>query len=74
MTSRHDRIVQCSAGHLFASPWVPLPSLKAVWFPWRFQRCPMGRHWALVRPIAPGRLTNEQPAAASDTRGARISP
>ncbi len=45
-------LVRCRDGHLFRTIWVPGVSVKAVrlgW--WRFQFCPVGRHWAMVRPV-----------------------
>lgn len=63
MSSRVDRIVECSAGHLFTTLWVPLASFKAVRFDGsgrRFQRCPVGRHWAMVHLVDPAALTAAQ--------------
>lgn len=52
MFENFDRPVRCSAGHLFTTTWVPLGSLKAVRLGRRrYQRCPVGRHWAIVRPL-----------------------
>jgi hypothetical protein len=47
-----ERIVRCRQGHLFTTTLVPGASLKAVRL-WnvRFQRCPVGRHWSLVKPV-----------------------
>ena len=54
MFERFDRPVRCSAGHLFTTIWIPLGSLKAVRLGGRrFQRCPVGRHWAMVTPLDP---------------------
>jgi hypothetical protein len=44
--------VRCRDGHLFTTLWIPgasLKSLKLGW--WRFQYCPVGRHWSLVTPV-----------------------
>lgn len=58
MAGRFDRIVRCSQGHLFETIWVPLASLKAVRLgPRRFQRCPVGKHWALVSRVDESTLT-----------------
>ena len=44
--------VECRDGHRFTTLWIPGASLTSVrlgW--WRFQRCPVGRHWSLVTPV-----------------------
>jgi len=52
MFEQYDRAVRCDAGHLFTTIWVPLASLKAVRLgSRRYQRCPVGRHWASVVPL-----------------------
>jgi hypothetical protein len=62
-------VVRCRKGHLFTTIWVPGASLKSArlgW--WRFQRCPVGRHWALVTPVRRADLTpDEQRLAAAST-------
>ena len=58
-------IVRCRQGHLFTTIWIPGPSLKALrlgW--WRVQRCPVGRHWTLVRPVKESGLTKSEKRAA----------
>jgi len=68
-----DVVVRCRAGHLFTTIWVPGASLKAVrlgW--WRFQRCPVGRHWSLVTPVRRSDLTEEEEGVASEQRDLRI--
>jgi hypothetical protein len=65
MTNRFDTIVRCSKGHLFTTIWVPLGSFKAVRLgPRRYQRCPVGHHWALVRKVDPDTLTPAELEAA----------
>lgn len=54
-------IVRCRGGHLFTTLWVPGASIKAVrlgW--WRYQRCPVGRHWSLVTPVQDSELTDAE--------------
>jgi hypothetical protein len=68
-----DVVVRCRQGHLFTTIWVPLASLKAVrlgW--WRFQRCPVGRHWSLVSPVRASELSEEQRLAAAAAKDVRI--
>ena len=52
--------VRCSKGHLFRTTWIEGGSLKAIRLGpvRRFQRCPVGRHWALVRPVKEKDLTD----------------
>src|SRR5271170_133055 len=45
-------VVRCSKGHLFRTSWSPLGSFTAIRLgPARFQHCPVGDHWSLVRPV-----------------------
>ncbi len=66
-------VVRCRQGHLFTTIWVPGASLKAVrlgW--WRLQRCPVGRHWSLVRPVRAGDLSEEERAQAAQVHDLRV--
>ena len=54
-------IVRCRQGHLFTTLWIPAASVKSLrlgW--WRFQYCPVGRHWSLVTPVREDSLTEEE--------------
>ena len=53
--------VRCRKGHLFRTTWIEGGSLKAIRLGplLRFQRCPVGQHWALVRPVKEKDLTDE---------------
>src|SRR5579884_1293422 len=54
-------IVRCRRNHLFTTIWIPGVSLKSLRLgPWRFQRCPVGRHWSLVTPVNAAGLTQDQ--------------
>lgn len=45
-------IVRCSRGHLFTTTWSPWGSLTSIRLGFaRFQHCPVGNHWGLVRPV-----------------------
>lgn len=60
-------VVRCRQGHLFTTVWAPGVSLKSVrlgW--WRYQRCPVGRHWSLVSPVRESDLSEEQLHAARE--------
>jgi hypothetical protein len=68
-----DVVVRCRRGHHFTTIWVPGVSLKALrlgW--WRVQRCPVGRHWALVTPVRRADLTPDALRAAQEARDLRI--
>lgn len=64
-------VVRCSKGHLFTTTWIEGGSLKAVRLGplTRYQRCPVGNHWAIVHPIKDEDLTDDERriAAASST-------
>lgn len=63
------RVVRCSKGHVFTTVWLPGGSLKAVRLGWaRFQRCPVGKHWSLVRPVRDYELTDEERRSAEKYR------
>ena len=67
------RIARCSEGHLFTSTVIPGVSFRAVRLgSERYQRCPVGNHWSLVRWVDPSTLTPEQRAAAAAVRDSRI--
>lgn len=68
-----DVVVRCRDGHLFTTIWVPFASLKAIRLgPVRLQRCPVGRHWTVVRPVKDRDLTDEERLAASRHHDLRI--
>ena len=66
-------VVRCRHDHLFTTMWVPGASLKALrlgW--WRYQRCPVGRHWTLVTPVDVTTLTEDDRRVAAQHRDAAI--
>jgi hypothetical protein len=66
-------VVRCRQGHLFTTIWVPGASLKSLrlgW--WRFQRCPVGKHWSLVTPVRESDLTEEEQRIAREAKDLRI--
>lgn len=68
-----DVIVRCRSGHLFTTLWVPGASVKALrlaW--WRFQWCPVGRHWTLVSPAQRDDLGDEEREAALRVHDLRL--
>jgi hypothetical protein len=53
-------VVRCSKGHVFTTPWSPLGSFTSIRLGGaRWQRCPVGNHWALVKPANDADLTDE---------------
>ena len=68
-----ERIVRCRSGHLFSTTLVPGMSLKAVRL-WnvRFERCPIGHHWTLVKPVDESTLSADELAAARAHHDLRI--
>ena len=68
-----DTVVRCRDGHVFTTLWIPGASFKSIrlgW--WRFQRCPVGPHWALVTPVPSASLSEEDRALAAEHRDVRI--
>jgi hypothetical protein len=52
--------VRCSQAHVFTTTWSPLGSFTSIRLgDARFQRCPVGHHWTLVRPVLDGDTTGE---------------
>ena len=47
--------VECRRGHRFDTTWIPGVSITSLRLGvWRLQRCPVGHHWSLVKPVAVG--------------------
>lgn len=68
-----NTLVRCRQGHLFTTIWIPGVSVKSLrlgW--WRFQHCPVGKHWDLVRPVRAGDLSADELLAASAVKDIRI--
>ena len=68
-----NTVVRCRQGHLFSTIWIPGASLKAVRLGWlRFQYCPVGEHWTLVRPVKDQDLSENQRREAIEHHDNRI--
>jgi hypothetical protein len=66
-------IVRCSKGHLFWTNWTPLGSLTSIRLgSARFQHCPVGDHWSLVKPVRDSDLTAEDRRIAEQNRVTRF--
>jgi hypothetical protein len=66
-------VARCRQGHLFTTIWIPGVSVKALrlgW--WRIQRCPVGHHWALVRPVRESELGEDERREAAEHRDVRL--
>ena len=73
MFEKFDTPVRCSAGHLFTTIWVPLASVKAVRMgPTRYQYCPVGHHWAMVRRLEDGTASEQDLSSAALVHDVRI--
>ena len=56
-----NTVVRCYKGHLFTTVWIPGVNLKALDLGFvRLQRCPVGKHWALVTPVRESDLADEE--------------
>jgi hypothetical protein len=63
------RIVRCSKGHVFTTVWLPGASLTAIRLgSVRYERCPVGKHWSLVRPVRENELTDDERRSAAQYR------
>jgi hypothetical protein len=68
-----NTIVRCRRGHLFTTIWIPGASLKSLRFGWwRFQRCPVGRHWSVVTPVRESSLSEKELRDAQTQRDVRL--
>jgi hypothetical protein len=66
-------VVRCRTGHLFTTIWIPGASLKSLRLGWfRFQRCPVGPHWSLIKPVKEGDLTDAEREEAHSRHDIRI--
>jgi len=66
-------VVRCREGHLFTTIWIPGASVKALRFGfWRFQRCPVGKHWSIVTPVNRSELTRREQRFARDHEDIRV--
>jgi hypothetical protein len=67
-------VVRCRRGHLFTTIWIPGASVKSLrlgW--WRYQRCPVGKHWSLVTPVKESELTEQERREAAARRDTRLA-
>jgi hypothetical protein len=68
-----NTVVRCKQGHLFTTIWVPGASIKSVRLGLsRFQHCPVGHHWTIVKPVKDADLTPEDRARAAQTHDLRV--
>lgn len=68
-----DALVRCRDGHLFTTIWIPGVSVKSIKLGWaRFQYCPIGRHWSLVKLVRVADLSDEDVLDARDHHDVRV--
>jgi hypothetical protein len=66
-------VVRCRSGHVYTTLWIPAVSVKAARLgPWRFQRCPVGRHWSLVTPVRESDLSDADRRSAREHHDVRL--
>jgi hypothetical protein len=66
-------VVRCRQGHLFTTLWIPGASVKSLRLvAWRFQRCPVGKHWSLVTPVDESKLTDAERRSAHEHHDIRL--
>ncbi len=66
-------VVKCGKGHLFTTIWLPGASVKSLRLvSRRFQYCPVGHHWSLVRLVRESELSGKQLRAARGRKDVRI--
>ena len=71
---RYDVIVECADGHRYSTYWIPAASYKAIRLgTTRYQRCPVGRHWARTHKVDPSSLTAAELHAARAIHDRRIA-
>jgi hypothetical protein len=66
-------VVRCRADHLFTTIWLPAVSLKSLRLGlWRFQYCPVGKHWSVVTPVKRAELSSGELQDATEHRDIRV--
>ena len=66
-------VVRCGKGHLFTTIWLPGASVKSLRLvSRRFQYCPVGHHWSLVRLVRESELSGKQLRVARERKDVRI--
>lgn len=66
-------VVRCRKGHLFTTIWIPGASVKSLRLGWlRLQRCPVGKHWTLVKPVREADLSKAERRRAAKYHDVRI--
>jgi hypothetical protein len=66
-------VVRCRAGHLYTTLWIPGASVTSVRLGfWRFQRCPVGRHWSIVTPVRESDLSERDQQLARENWDIRL--
>ena len=68
-----NTVVRCRDGHLFTTIWIPGVSVKALRLGLaRVQRCPVGEHWTIVKPVKDADLSADEKQFAAEHHDVRI--
>ncbi len=66
-------VVRCREGHLFMTIWIPGASVKSLRLgSRRFQYCPVGHHWSLVKLVRESDLAGRERRSARSHKDIRI--
>ena len=66
-------VVRCRKGHLFTTIWLPGASVKSLRLgSRRFQHCPVGHHWSMVKLVRESELSAKERRKAAGTKDIRI--
>jgi hypothetical protein len=70
----YETPVRCERGHLYTSIWVPAASVKAIRLgpEYRFQRCPVGRHWSRTHRVTSAELSPADRERAGQIHDSRL--
>lgn len=68
-----ETAARCGRGHLFTTAWNRKLTYRELSLGWtRLQRCPVGDHWSLVRPLQDSELTPEEKREAREHRDSPV--
>lgn len=66
-------VVRCRKGHLFTTIWLPAASVKSLRLgSRRFQHCPVGHHWSMVKLVRESELSAKERRTAAAHKDIRI--
>ena len=66
-------VVRCRKGHLFTTIWLLGASVKSLRLgSRRFQHCPVGHHWSMVKLVRESELSAKERRKAAEHKDIRI--